>query len=320
MTESDLNFQFPELREFVRDSFEVVNGFSRPNWKAISAYIATNFADNRTAAWNEASLAWAEGLHHDLGGNYSVVGCERFLLLSELEPATADRYVQFAESSAEKIKSLLGDAAWKSEFGMHIILLFSEEDDYYEYISYFYREGTHPPTSGVCLHRDYVHIALNRWLEQASAHVLAHELAHLFVAHLRLPVWINEAWAMAVEREIFSRPVPLLDRDLADDLWEFWTEERIQEFWAGTSFRIAGKSCEFSYRLSDLLLNSVMRDLPAFREFLKRADIRDGGQDAALQCLGKSLGDIAGEFLGEGHWRPNRKKIGELWHATRQRD
>src|SRR2546427_13285252 len=112
MTEFYLNFQFSELREFVRDSFEVVSGFSRPNWKAISAYIATNFADDRAAAWNDASLAWIEGLHHDLGGNYSVVGCERFLPLPELEPATADCYGQFAGSSAKKIKSLLGDAVW----------------------------------------------------------------------------------------------------------------------------------------------------------------------------------------------------------------
>ena len=315
MAESDLTFEFPELREFVCESLDVVHDFSRPNWKAISAYIATNHADDRAAAWNDASLAWIEVLRHDLGGVYAVGTYGRFLLLSELEPANADRFVQFAESSGDKIKAILGDAAWNSESGMHVILVFSEEDDYYEYISYFYPEGTHPRSGGVCLHRDYVHIAVNRWLDHASSHTLVHELAHLFVVHLQLPVWINEAWAMAAEREIFSRPAPLLDRDAADDLWEFWTEDRIQEFWAGTSFQIAGKSCELSYRLSELLLNSTMRDLPAFREFLKKADYRDGGQDAALRCLGGSLGDIAGQFLGEGNWRPNRKKIAELLRA-----
>ncbi len=312
MTDSELNFQFPELRDFVHESFESVNGFSRPNWKAISAHITTNFRDERVAAWDDASLAWMEGLRKDLGGNYALVACGRFLLLSELEAATADHFVQFAESSADKIKALLGDAAWNSDRSMHVILLFSDDDDYYEYISYFYPEGTHPASGGVCLLQDYIHIALNRWLDQASAHALVHELAHLFVVHLQLPRWIDEAWAMAAEREVFGRKAALLERDLADDLWEFWTEDRIQEFWAGTSFAIAGKSSEFSYRLSELLLDSVMRDLPAFREFLKKCDYRDAGQDAALQCLGASLGDIAGEFLGDGNWRPNRKKIAEL--------
>jgi hypothetical protein len=308
MSESALT---PALREFVRNSCEVVHGFSRPNWKAISACIATNHKDESAAAWDEASRAWVERLSDDLGGAYSVTAFGRFLLLSELESSTAERYVQFAQSSADKIKYLLGDAAWQTECGMHVVLMFSEEDDYYEYISCFHSEGTHPGSIGVCLHRDYVHIALNRWLDHTSAHVLAHELAHLFVAHLQLPRWINEAWAMAVERHIFGRPIPLLERDVADDLWEFWTEDRIQEFWAGTSFDVAGKSSTLSYRLSQLLLNSAMRDLPAFREFLKRADYRDGGQDAALQCLGFSIGDLAGEFLGQGHWRPNRKRIAE---------
>src|SRR4051812_36930895 len=99
MAESAVNFQFPEVQEFVDASCELVNGFSRPNWKAISAFISTELAENRVAAWNEASLAWIEGLRNDLGGDYTPVACNRFVLLSELEAAAGARFVQFAESS-----------------------------------------------------------------------------------------------------------------------------------------------------------------------------------------------------------------------------
>src|SRR4051812_43572157 len=160
MSEDVVSSQFPELHKFVHDSFEFVNGFSRLNWKAIDAYIEAHLAENRAAAWNEASMAWTEELRIDLGGNYTLLTSGRFVLLSELETGVADRYVQFAEASAEKIKSILTEAAWATEFGMHVILLFSDDDDYYQYISYFYPAGSHPASSGVCLSRDYVHIAV----------------------------------------------------------------------------------------------------------------------------------------------------------------
>lgn len=38
--------------------------------------------------------------------------------------------------------------------------------------------------------------------------------------------------------------------------------------------------------------------------FITTANFRDAGESAALDQLGFSLGDIAGEFLGPGEWTP----------------
>jgi hypothetical protein len=48
---------------------------------------------------------------------------------------------------------------------------------------------------------------------------------------------------------------------------------------------------------------------PGFVEFIKAADWRDAGQDAALNFLEQDLGEVLGGFLGPGNWRPQRKAI-----------
>ena len=46
------------------------------------------------------------------------------------------------------INESLQDAAWRPNGGSHVILLFTDDDDYYQYVSYFYCDGIHP-TSGI---------------------------------------------------------------------------------------------------------------------------------------------------------------------------
>jgi len=49
---------------------------------------------------------------------------------------------------------------------------------------------------------------------------------------------------------------------------------------------------------------------------LRQAHYRDGGQTAALDCLGLSLGDVAARFLGPGDWRPYRKALTNIWRDS----
>jgi hypothetical protein len=50
----------------------------------------------------------------------------------------------------------------------------------------------------------------------------------------------------------------------------------------------------------------------SFLDFAKEADWRDAGQDAAVRILDKDLGEVLCGFLGEGDWRPSRKRISDL--------
>jgi hypothetical protein len=107
------------------------------------------------------------------------------------------------------------------------------------------------------------------------------------------------------------------DKDLVDRHARHWTHESIQTFWAGTSWYIPEESNELSYSLAEILLRLPTEEGLALVEFIKHADWRDAGQDAALNFLGKDLGDLAGQFLGPGCWRPERKAIAELLDARR---
>lgn len=94
--------------------------------------------------------------------------------------------------------------------------------------------------------------------------------------------------------------------------FSFCNEENIQEFWSGTSFNEPGDASMLSYSLGEILVELASENAKYFLNFLRHADYRDAGQDAALKYLGRSLGDVVATFLGPGDWRPRRKAITEL--------
>jgi hypothetical protein len=196
-------------------------------------------------------------------------------------------------------------------------LLFAEQDDYYQYISYYHSEGTHTSSSGICLSRGYIHIAVRYYSEGVSVQIISHELAHNCIAHLTVPRWLHEGVAQLVEKVIGESRRQLLPDDMVERHHRFWNEERIQGFWAGTSFGEPGDSVELSYSLSEVLMHLMSTNREDFLAFIQSAREEDGGQDAALECLGKCLGDLAGQFLGPGNWRPQRKAIKQCWEAAR---
>jgi len=111
---------------------------------------------------------------------------------------------------------------------------------------------------------------------------------------------------------------PIMWDELAERHFAFWNEANIQSFWAGTSFYVPGDSNELSYSLAQVFLKLLQERAQgdAFRVFLEAATQDDAGQTAAMDVIGIDLGDIAGEFLGEGCWRPQRKAMKACWEAA----
>ncbi len=62
--------------------------------------------------------------------------------------------------------------------------------------------------------------------------------------------------------------------------------------------------------------NLLLAQPAEFIPFLCTAHYSDGGQNAALECLGTSLGEVMATFLGDGNWRPYRKAIRECWEKN----
>jgi hypothetical protein len=291
--------------------FETVEGFSRPNWTMVHEFIKGNVPKmDLSAAWDFVVVKWLEQLAADLGGRARVCQSDHFYCLSDLESGATRPILAYAEFVVETICSYLRKAAWSGYYGKHVLLLFSDPDDYFAYISYYHRDGKHILSSGVFIRKRYAHISLpyiNSWSAQ---HVLVHELAHDLLCHLPIPLWLNEGLAVVIEGQVVRRGLSM-NGELADRHRSHWNETSIQGFWAGTTFDMPGNDSELSYSLAEVLVSLLSEKGGAFDEFIKAADWRDAGQDAAINILGQGLEEVAGGFLGPGHWRPQRKAIKE---------
>ncbi len=291
--------------------FEIVEGFSRPDWTAIKAFIKTQIPkEDWQEAWEEAARRWLHELAGDLGGGSQVSQSVSFLCLSDLEPGEAQQVLARAELARDFVQGCLKEAAWTGYLGRHVLLLFADPEDYFTYISYFYPEGTHALTAGVFIRRGYAHIALPCTDISRVQRTLTHELVHNLLSHLPLPAWLNEGLAQMIDRPAQQSQF-LLDVDMVDRHRGFWNAANIQTFWAGKSFGIPGESTQLSYDLGEILTNLLAEKGPDFIDFIKHADWRDAGQDAAVSILNVDLGEVLGGFLGPGNWRPQRKAIAE---------
>jgi hypothetical protein len=293
--------------------YELDHDLSHPQWEKfwqlVNARLPRTSLD---AAYRRAARKWLQQLREDLGGTYRCYETKNFLFLGAEGRRVSDALLTYAEKSQEVIAAQIGRLAPRDVYGKHVLLVLSDADDYYTYISHFYRDGTHNTSSGVFITAGgYSHIAMPFHFVYSAKAVITHELVHNNLFHLPIPTWLNEGLAQRVEGIVVGRASGL-DREMAQRHREFWDEESLQHFWAGQSFHEPGESAELSYHLGLLLVESLIASGAAFLDFVAEADWRDGGQDAAVRILDQDLGAVVGGLLGEGNWRPNRKRIADL--------
>jgi hypothetical protein len=323
-------------------AFKFETGFHRPDWIAIGEWINRNVhGEERQEAWNEAVLQWLELLRQDLGGDYFILQSRQTFLLSEQPRATARWLLDYASRVVDTVEENLGAIAWQGSFGKDVVLVFSDEDDYYQYLAYHSPDGEQAASGGVCIHSGYTHIAFP-WRDAfEAANTLVHELTHDCLASLPLPLWLNEGIAVTLQKLVAppSRPIgqsehealfsaaidwraPIMWDELAERHFEYWNEETIQAFWAGPSFFKPGDASELSYSLAEVLVKLLGErgNRNSFLAFVEAAQQEDAGQTASMEILGTDLGDVAGAFLGEGNWRPRRKALVECWNDPRWKE
>jgi len=142
-------------------AFSYEDGFHRADWDFIGQWIDSNVAPlDAEAAWDEAVLLWATKLRDDLGGNYFVLQSRQTLLLCDQPLASARWMLEYAGRAAITIKEVLGKTAWSGAFGKDVLLVFSDQDDYYQYLSYHSPDGEQATSGGVCIHSGCTHMAL----------------------------------------------------------------------------------------------------------------------------------------------------------------
>ena len=319
-------------------TFSFENGFHRADWQQISGWIESNVrSENIQEAWTEAALIWMNRLRDDLGGDYFILRSAQTALLCDQPLETAQWVLAYAGRATTTITQNLGETAWHGAHKMDVLLIFSDEDDYYQYLSHHMRDGEQAASGGACVHSGYTHVAMPWHDPLEAANTIVHELSHDCLAHLPLPHWLDEGVAVTLQKAIAPTPralgesennsfasaiidwrPPTMWDELAERHFAYWTEDNLQSFWAGTSFYEPGDPNELSYSLAEVFLKLLTEraDRPALHAFLQAARQDDAGQTAAMDILSVDLGEIAGTFLGEGNWRPQRKAMIQCWETS----
>ena len=274
----------------------IKQGFCHPDWNTISGVIEKSLPKSEWhSAWEVVSRSWVDRIQDKLGGHYQVYETTNFMILSEAHIRIIRDASRSYEDSLKRILASLEGVASDEGYGKHVVMMFSSIDDYYGYISYFYPEGEHPMSGGVCLSGEgYVHFAFPA-TDYSSYHtVLVHELTHGCLGHLPIPTWLNEALAMRMEQLICASDIFHLDQEIYDRHAAHWNEGSIQKFWTGESWDLPGDSFELSYNLAQVLWRKIEADLSASRaeilQFILGAHLEDAGEAACHAIFDLSLG------------------------------
>jgi hypothetical protein len=308
---------FTKLGEII----SVTEGFPYPDWKKVWDYINQNIARNIwNDAWREAALQWLEKFRAVLGSEYFLNESDNFFLLFCREQEERKDILAFVENVRQQIQNELRGIKFKEVYGKQVILIFDETDDYYRYISYYYPADYNNLSWGIFLNRGYAHVALPFYDIRNVRTILTHELAHNALFTLPIPRWLNEGVAKIFESQISrSRGTGFdADMDIAERHHAYWTPENIQTFWAGRAF-LSPDSSELSYSLANILMNLIADEKGDFKNFLQNANYSDSGEAAFNKVYGKSLGQIAGIFLGDGDWKPKPEIINSQFEQRKQK-
>lgn len=297
--------------------------FPRPDWDAITAWIAT-IPDHseQAAAWGRCEIAWLQHLQSALGQDYRLRVADEVALLSTLDDVTAKATLAFVAKSRERIARTLAGLAEVPEWGYDIVLVFDDEDTYYRYAAHHYPdEGEFAFSSGMYLGGACGHFITVKNQLQSIEPTIVHELTHALLGHLPIPTWLNEGLAVNTEHRFYP-PATGSHRGGRDAALQharhqkFWGPAEIQQFWSGDSFHRTDQGNELSYDLARILTAQFASDWPRFTGFALEAHQSDGGAQAARDRLGMSLGGAVCALL-ERDYTPDHEPSGPPAPASR---
>lgn len=277
--------------------------FVRPDFEALTALTEALPEELRDPAWWQIAERWLEALRVDLA-EFEV---ERGPLHLMLSPFPAKKRKNLSEFCGKVLKTLRAELPELVPMhGPHVILLFEDTQDYYEYVGFFHGASARPIglSSGNCIRQGYGHVAAwgeKTWQLEA---VLAHELTHDCLVSFTLPSWVEEGLCQLNEGRFALQDHGLVTPEEFRLQRRWWGPRGLASFWTGRSFSLADDGQELSYKLALYLVRRLLEDHagPRFEAFLRAASCQDAGRAAAQEHLGISLNRTVAEFLGPGEW------------------
>ena len=290
------------------DQFLVVaEGLPRPNWQEVQKYVDDNFPEeNQGHLWNEIAREWMRLLMHCFSDDYGVIETENFILISSADSLYNKAMSKHLEYCRRRILHLSKGITSDDGFGKFVVIIFSDSESYYQYVSYFYGSegGTYGLSSGMYINDGYGHFVFVKGEMIMVEPIIAHEMTHALLSHLPIPLWLNEGIAVNMEATISNVSPERINKAGYQQHEEFWARDEIQEFWNGTSFFRPDEGQKLSYQLAQLMVARFNENYDAFVEFVNAAHFDDAGEKAMGDIFEMSLGDLVAGFLGEGQWQP----------------
>lgn len=299
------------LPEFPLDPYlDSRHGFPMLDWQAVRAWIEGVAPSRQAEAWTACERAWFMHFCATLGGQFRLDENETAMMVSELPVNVARAALEFMSRTLRRISVVLEGIAKVPDAGKELLIVFADQDSYYRYVSLYYPEaGEFALSAGMHINHGCSHfVTVGKDLHQVEP-VIAHEMTHGCVSHLPLPAWLNEDLAVNVEKRFTGPGTPLHTPERMHERHvEFWTAERIQEFWSGKAFLRTDQGCELSYDLARILVEHLSADWEIFKPFANTAQASDAGAQAARSALGVDLGDLVAAIFDEHNgqaWAPD---------------
>jgi len=142
-------------------------------------------------------------LRDALGAGFRLAESENCLLLSALEDNVANATLGFMERTLKRVVRTLDGIAQVTPEGKDILIVFDDEDSYYRYVSHAYPDGGEFANSGgMYINGGCGHFVTVRRDLSAIEPVIVHEMTHGCLAHLPIPLWLNEGLAVNTEQRL----------------------------------------------------------------------------------------------------------------------
>lgn len=299
--------------EQIPNALGVYEGIPRVDWKSVRADVDP-YRDHPgiDRIWTELAAQWLGILGRTLGPSYRLFEGKHLLMLSPSPPERVRLLLDTGDAAYARLQNLIPRTPGQRGFGKHAVIVAGANTHYYAYVSYYQpeQEKTIVTSGGMFLKHGYRHTVING-NRNADYRALVHELTHESVSHLELPLWLEEGLAQSMEDMVPEYRPPIIDGRQARLHRRYWSWFGTDHFWRGTSFASV-PSQKLSYQLSDILFRNLRNHRQHGRrlgEFVTTASRKDAGAAACKACFGRTLGDVAAEFLGPGNWEPGSTVI-----------
>ena len=295
---------------------EWIEGFPVPDWGAVEDWMRAVPEERQMDAWRACERAWLLHFRDALGPGFHLARSEVSMVLSSLEPRETQYALAFMERTFKRIMHVLKGVAEPPPWDQDLLIVFDDQDAYYRYASRYYEHGGEfAGSSGMHISRGRAHFITTRSDLSVIEPVVVHEMTHACLAHLPLPLWLDEGMAVNTERRLVGRAPDLFTpEEMHAKLVKFFGEAQIQEFWSGKSFRRSDEGNMLSYELARIFVEHLAADWSRFARFANAAHHSDAGAAAAREHLGVELGAIAAALLGRDDARPYEPSNLSLHH------